>query len=87
MNESITFKQERAKFEDVFKTLEYAQRFKLKDSEKIQFLTSRLVNDRRVGLKDVIIQARVNELNYENTVYMLIRINAEMSDSNRIVKN
>ena len=38
MNDQITFKQERAKFEDVFKTLEYAQRSKLKDSQKIQFL-------------------------------------------------
>ena len=38
MNESLTFEQERAKFEDVFKTLEYAQRAKIKESEKIQFL-------------------------------------------------
>ena len=86
MNESITFKQEKAKFEDIFKTLEYAQRSKMKDSEKIQFLISRLVNDRRVGLKDVIIQARVNNLSYDQTVENLIRINAEMSESNQTVK-
>ena len=86
MNVLITFKQEKAKFEDIFKTLEYAQRSKMKDSEKIQFLISRLVNDRRVGLKDVIIQARVNHLGYDETVDNLVRINAEMSESNQTVK-
>ena len=86
MNESITFEQEKAKFEDIFKTLEYAQRSKMKESEKIQFLISRLVNDRRVGLKDVIIQARVINLSYDQTVENLIRINAEMSESNQTVK-
>ena len=58
----------------------------MKDSEKIQFLISRLVNDRRVGLKDVIIQARFNNLSYDQTVDNLIRINAEMSESNQTVK-
>ena len=58
----------------------------MKDSEKIQFLISRLVNDRRVGLKDVIIQARLNNLSYDQTVDNLIRINAEMSESNQTVK-
>ena len=58
----------------------------MKDSEKIQFLISRLVTDRRVGLKDVIIQSRVNNLSYDQTVENLIRINAEMSESNQTVK-
>ena len=86
MNESITFKQEKAKFEEIFKTLEYAQRSKMKDSEKIQFLTSRLVNDKRVGLRDVIIQARLGFLSYDQTVENLIRLNTEMSDTNQTVK-
>ena len=86
MNESLTFKQERARFEDVFKTLEYAQRAKIKESEKIQFLLSRLINDRRVGLKDVMIQTRVADMSYDITVDLLVKINAEMSESNQTVK-
>ena len=86
MNESLTFKQERARFEDVFKTLEYDQRAKIKESEKIQFLLSRLINDRRVGLKDVMIQTRVADMSYDITVDLLVKINAEMSESNQTVK-
>ena len=75
MNESITFKQERAKFEEVFKTLEYAQRSKIPESEKIQFLNKRLMLDKRVGLKDVMVQSRCNDFSYDKTIELLIKVN------------
>ena len=86
MDEHITFKQERSKFEEVFKTLEYAQKMKIVESDKIQFITTRLINDRRVGLKEVILQSRINNFTYDKTVDLLVQINEEMSDKNQTVK-
>lgn len=86
MDEQITFKQERSKFEEVFKTLEYAQKMKIVESEKVQFLTTRLINDRRVGLREVILQSRINNFTYDKTVDLLVQINEEMSDKNQTVK-
>ena len=45
MNETLTFKQERSKFEEVFKTLEYAQRLKISEADKMQFLSRRIMFD------------------------------------------
>ena len=86
MNENLTFKQERAKFEDVFKTLEYAQKSLISESDKIQFLTKRMILDKRIGLKDVMVQSRCNDFTYEKTVKLLIKVNCEMSQSNQTVK-
>ena len=86
MNEQITFIQERSKFEEVFKTLEYAQKMKITESDKIQFITTRLINDRRVGMKEVILQSRINNFSYDKTVDLLVQINEEMSDKNKTVK-
>ena len=86
MNESLTFKQEHAKFEDVFKTLEHAQRKLIPESEKIQFLTKRLMKDSRVGLKDVMVQSRCNDYSYDKTIELLTKINCEMADGDQTVK-
>ena len=67
MDETINFKT-RAKFEDVFKTLEYVQKAPIRESDKIQFLTKRMILDNRVGFKDVMVQSRCNELSYEKTI-------------------
>ena len=86
MNESLTFKQERSKFEEVFKTLEYAQRSPISESDKIQFLTKRMMLDNRVGLKDVMVQSLCNDLSYERTIDLLIKVNCEMSEGDQTVK-
>ena len=80
MNENLTFKQERAKFEEVFKTLEYAQRSKIVEADKMQFLTKRLMYDKRIGLRDVIVQASCNDFTYNRTIELLIKVNCEMSE-------
>ena len=86
MNESLTFKQERSEFEEVFKTLEYAQRSPIIESDKIQFLTKRMMLDNRVGLKDVMVQSLCNDLSYERTIDLLIKVNCEMSEGDQTIK-
>ena len=66
--------------------LEYAQKMKIVKSDKIQFITTRLINDRRVGLREVILQSRMNNFTYDKTVDLLVQINEEMSDKNQTVK-
>ena len=86
MNESLTFKQERSKFEEVFKTLEYAQRAKISENDKMQFLSRRIMFDKRIGLRDVIIQSKCNDLSYERTIELLIKVNCEMAEAHQTVK-
>lgn len=86
MNPNLTFKQEHSKFEEIFKTLEYAQCKPLTEGEKIQFLQKRLTNDKRIGLKDVIIQATINSYDYTTTIKMLTKINCELADSDLTMK-
>ena len=86
MNSNLTFKQEHSKFEEIFKTLEYAQCKPLTESEKMQFLHKRLKNDTRIGLKYVMIQASMNDFDYNTTIQMLTKINCELSDTDQTVK-
>ena len=86
MNPNLTFKQENSKFEEIFKTLEYAQCKPLTEGEKIQFLQKRLTNDKRIGLKDVIIQATINSYDYTTTIKMLTKINCELADNDLTLK-
>ena len=86
MNESLTFKQEHAKFEEMFKTLEYAQRKALTDGEKLQFLSKRIMKDARLGLKDVMIQSTCNDYSYERTIQLLTKVDCEMSENDQTVR-
>ncbi len=86
MNPALTFKQEHSKFEEIFKTLEYAQCKPLTESEKMQFLQKRLKTDIRIGMKDVMIQATINDYDYTTTVKMLTKVNCELSDTEQTMK-
>lgn len=86
MNESLTFKQEFAKFSEVFKTLEYAQKRVLESNEKIAFLQDRLLRDGRLGLKDMMVQAIANDYDYDHTLRLLIKISTEVGDRDQVVK-
>ena len=86
MNENITFKMEHSQFSEIFKTLEYAQRRDLTNDEKMSFLSRRLMRDSRLGLKDVMVQASINDYTYEKTIELLIKINSDMADSDQTVK-
>ena len=59
MNENITFKMEHAKFSEIFKNLEYAQKRDLTSAEKFQFLGPKMIHDNRIGLRDVMLQATI----------------------------
>ena len=56
------------------------------ESDKIQFLTKRMMIDNRVGLKDVMMQFLCNDLSYEKTIELLIKVNSEMADSDQTIK-
>ena len=86
MDERITFKMEHSKFSEIITILEYAQKLQLSESEKMAFLSTRLLVDNRLGLKEVMIQAQMNNYTYDATIQKLITINMEMPDSQQTVK-
>jgi hypothetical protein len=86
MDERITFKMEHSRFSEIITILEYAQKLKLSESEKMAFLSTRLLVDNRLGLKEVMIQAQMNNYTYDATIQKLITINMEMPDSQQTVK-
>jgi hypothetical protein len=86
MNENLTFKMEHAKFSVVFKNLEYAQKRELTSAEKLQFLGPKIIHDKRVGLKDVMLQATIHEWDYEKTVGLLIKLNSGLAEGDQTVK-
>ena len=86
MDERITFKMEHSRFSEIITILEYAQKLKLSESEKMAFLSTRLLVDNRLGLKEVMIQAQMNNYTYDETIEKLITINMEMPDSQQTVK-
>lgn len=86
MDDRITFKMEHSRFSEIITILEYAQKLKLSESEKMAFLSTRLLVDNRIGLKEVMIQAQMNNYTYDATIQKLITINMEMPDSQQTVK-
>ena len=86
MDESITFKLEHYKFTEIINTLEYAQKKKIDDIDKMDFLYTRLILDKRIGLKEVMIQAKLDNYDYDKTIEKLIEINMDTPDSIKNVK-
>ena len=86
MNENITFKMEHAKFSEVFKNLEYAQKRELTSAEKLQFLGPKMIHDNRIGLKDVILQSTIHDWNYDKTVSLMIKVNSGLGEKDQTVK-
>ena len=86
MNENITFKMEHARFSEVFKNLEYAQKRELTSAEKLQFLGPKMIHDNRIGLKDVILQSTIHDWNYDQTVSLLIKVNSGLGETDQTVK-
>ena len=86
MNENIIFKMEHAKFSEIFKNLEYAQKRDLTDAEKLQFLGPKMIHDNRIGLRDVMLQATIHDWNYEKTVGLLIKVNSGLAETDQTVK-
>ena len=52
----------------------------------MQFLTKRLMYDKRIGLRDVNVHASCNDFTYDRTIELLIKVNCEMSEANQVVK-
>ena len=86
MDESLTFKLEHYKFSEIINTLEYAQKKKIDDIDKMDFLYTRLILDKRIGLKEVMIQAKLDNYDYDKTIEKLIEINMDTPDSIKNVK-
>lgn len=86
MDESLTFKLEHYKFTEIINTLEYAQKKKIDDTDKMDFLYTRLILDKRIGLKEVMIQAKLDNYDYDKTIEKLIEINMDTPDSIKNVK-
>ena len=86
MDESLTFKLEHYKFTEIINTLEYAQKKKIDDIDKMDFLYTRLILDKRIGLKEVMIQAKLDNYDYDKTIEKLIEINMDTPDSIKNVK-
>ena len=81
MDETITFKLEHYKFTQIINKLEHAQRKKIDDVDKMDFLYTRLVMDKRIGLKEVMIQAKLDNYDYDKTIEKLIEINMDTPDT------
>ena len=77
---------EHAKFSEVFKNLEYAQKRELTSAEKLQFLSPKMIHDNRIGLKDVILQSTIHDWNYDQTVSLLIKVNSGLAETDQTVK-
>ena len=85
MNENITFKMEHAKFDQVFTNLEYAQKRELTSAEKLQFLAPKIIHDRRIGLREVMLQSSIHDWHYEKTVTTLIKVNSGLPENDQTV--
>jgi hypothetical protein len=79
MDESLTFKLEHYMFTEIINTLEYAQKKKIDGIDKMNLLYTRL--DKRIGLKKVMIQAKLDNYNYDKTIGKLIEINMDTPDN------
>lgn len=86
MNEKITFKMVHAKFSEIFKILEYAQRRELTSAEKLQFLGPKMIHDNRIGLRDVMLQATIHDWDNEKSVSLLIKVNSGLDERDQTVK-
>lgn len=86
MDESLTFKLEHYKFTEIINTLEYAQKKKIDDIDKMDFLYTRLIVDKRIGLKEVMIQAKLDNYDYDKTIEKLIEINMDTPDNIKNVR-
>ena len=86
MDESLSFKLEHYRFTEIINTLEYAQKKKIDDVDKMDFLYTRLILDRRIGLKEVMIQAKLDNYDYDKTIEKLIEINMDTPDGIKNVR-
>jgi hypothetical protein len=86
MSENITFKKEHSQFDQVFKNLEYAQKRELTSAEKLQFLGPKIIHDKRLGLKDVMLQATIHDWDYDKTIGLLIKLNSGLAEGDQTVK-